>query len=173
MSSVTKQCQKECGVVHGWSLALIDTTGWIDSFLQQSEIIQEVLKCLAMCSSGSHVYLLIIPIARFTQEQQQTVDMVEAVCKENFNHYIYPCRQAGRTANWAVHIGTEPDNPGPHWTRQWAFPITRTQRTGTRWNSSWRTWVRCGAGTEWVLALHQPENRGCRELHIFLSNSIC
>ncbi|KAI5623514.1 GTPase IMAP family member 8-like [Silurus asotus] len=87
MSSVTNQCQKECGDVQGQSLAVIDTPGWFDTSLKQSEINQEVLKCLAMCSPGPHAFLLIIPIARFTEEQQQTVDMITAVFKENINRH--------------------------------------------------------------------------------------
>ncbi|KAI5092702.1 GTPase IMAP family member 8-like, partial [Silurus meridionalis] len=87
MSSVTKQCQKECGVVEGRNLAVIDTPGWFDTSLQQSEINQEVLRGLAMCSPGPHAFLLIIPIARFTEEQQQTVDIITAVFKENINRH--------------------------------------------------------------------------------------
>ncbi|XP_046733055.1 GTPase IMAP family member 9-like [Silurus meridionalis] len=87
MSSVTNQCQKECGDVQGQSLAVIDTPGWFDTSLKQSEINQEVLRGLAMCSPGPHAFLLIIPIARFTEEQQQTVDMITAVFKENINRH--------------------------------------------------------------------------------------
>ncbi|XP_046732499.1 GTPase IMAP family member 8-like [Silurus meridionalis] len=87
MNSVTKQCQKECGVVEGRNLAVIDTPGWFDTSLQQSEINQEVLRGLAMCSPGPHAFLLIIPIARFTEEQQQTVDIITAVFKENINRH--------------------------------------------------------------------------------------
>ncbi|KAF5892800.1 GTPase IMAP family member 4-like, partial [Clarias magur] len=88
IDSVTKQCQKECGVVQGRSLALIDTPGWFDTSLQQNEITDEVLRCLAMCSPGPHAFLLIIPIARFTEEQQQTVDMIKAFFENISNHTI-------------------------------------------------------------------------------------
>ncbi|XP_058275078.1 GTPase IMAP family member 8-like [Hemibagrus wyckioides] len=87
MSSETKECQKECGVVHGRDLAVIDTPGWFDTSGQQSEITQEVQRCLSMCSPGPHSFLLIIPIARFTKEQQQTIDMIEKVFKGNFSDH--------------------------------------------------------------------------------------
>lgn len=87
MDSVTKKCKKECAEVQGRSLALIDTPGWFDTSLQQSEITQEVLRCLAMCSPGPHAFLLIIPIARFTEEQQQTVDMIKTVFEENISDH--------------------------------------------------------------------------------------
>ncbi|KAK2868319.1 hypothetical protein Q7C36_000190 [Tachysurus vachellii] len=87
MSSVTNQCQKECGVVGGRSLAVIDTPGWFDTDVQQNEVTDEVLRCLLMCSPGPHAFLLIIPIARFTEEQQKTVDMIEKVFKGNFSDH--------------------------------------------------------------------------------------
>ncbi|XP_047662382.1 GTPase IMAP family member 8-like isoform X2 [Tachysurus fulvidraco] len=87
MSSVTNQCQKECGVVDGRSLAVIDTPGWFDTDLQQDKITDEVLRCLVMCSPGPHAFLLIIPIARFTEEQQKTVDMIEKFFEGNFSDH--------------------------------------------------------------------------------------
>ncbi|XP_060761408.1 GTPase IMAP family member 8-like [Neoarius graeffei] len=87
MSSVTNQCQKESGVVQRRSLTLIDTPGWFDTSLQQSKVTEEVLRCLAMCSPGPHAFLLIIPIARFTEEQQKTLDMIEAVFKEKISDH--------------------------------------------------------------------------------------
>ncbi|GAA6092433.1 GTPase IMAP family member 7-like [Tachysurus ichikawai] len=87
MSSVTNQCQKECGVVDGRSLAVIDTPGWFDTDDKQNEITDEVLRCLLMCSPGPHAFLLIIPIARFTEEQQKTVDMIEKVFEGNFSDH--------------------------------------------------------------------------------------
>ncbi|KAK3534068.1 hypothetical protein QTP86_001183 [Hemibagrus guttatus] len=87
MSSVTKKCQKECGVVQGRNLAVIDTPGWFDTSLELNDITEEVLRCLAMCSPGPHAFLLIIPIARFIKEQQQTVDMIEKVFKGNFSDH--------------------------------------------------------------------------------------
>ncbi|KAK2868318.1 hypothetical protein Q7C36_000189 [Tachysurus vachellii] len=87
MSSVTNQCQKECGVVDGRSLAVIDTPGWFDTDVQQNEVTDEVLRCLLMCSPGPHAFLLNIQIARFTEEQQKTVDMIEKVFKGNFSDH--------------------------------------------------------------------------------------
>lgn len=83
MDSVTKQCQKECRDVQGQSLALIDTPGWFDTSLQENETTEEVLRGLAMCSPGPHAFLLILQIARFTEEQRRTVDMIKKVFEED------------------------------------------------------------------------------------------
>ncbi|XP_060761406.1 GTPase IMAP family member 8-like [Neoarius graeffei] len=87
MDSVTNKCQKECGEVQGRSLALIDTPGWFDTSLQQSEVTEDVVRCLTMCSPGPHAFLLIIPITRFTEEHQKTLDMIEAAFKENMSDH--------------------------------------------------------------------------------------
>ncbi|XP_037387085.1 immune-associated nucleotide-binding protein 9-like [Pygocentrus nattereri] len=88
MSSVTKECKKESAVVQGQSLALIDTPGWFDTSLNQKEVETEVIRCLAMCSPGPHAFLLIIPITRFTGEQQQTVEMIQKTFQNMADHTI-------------------------------------------------------------------------------------
>ncbi|KAL7851114.1 hypothetical protein AOLI_G00214700 [Acnodon oligacanthus] len=88
MSSVTKECKKESAIVQGQSLALIDTPGWFDTSLNQKEIETEVIRCLAMCSPGPHAFLLIIPITRFTDEQQQTVEMIQDTFQKVADHTI-------------------------------------------------------------------------------------
>ncbi|XP_072524438.1 uncharacterized protein [Salminus brasiliensis] len=87
MSSVTKECQMECGEVQGRSLALIDTPGWFDTSKEDTEVEQEVIRCMAMCSPGPHAFLLIIPIARFTDEQQRTVELILEAFQGNINDH--------------------------------------------------------------------------------------
>ncbi|XP_049334964.1 uncharacterized protein LOC103030849 [Astyanax mexicanus] len=71
------------------SLAVIDTPGWFDTSLTNKEVEQEVLRCMAMCSPGPHAFLLIIKIDRFTDEQQQTVELIQKTFQENMaNHTI-------------------------------------------------------------------------------------
>ncbi|KAG9278722.1 GTPase IMAP family member 8-like, partial [Astyanax mexicanus] len=89
MSSVTKECQMASSEVQGRSLAVIDTPGWFDTSLTNKEVEQEVLRCMAMCSPGPHAFLLIIKIDRFTEEQQQTVELIQKTFQENMaNHTI-------------------------------------------------------------------------------------
>ncbi|XP_066512692.1 GTPase IMAP family member 8-like [Hoplias malabaricus] len=87
MSSVTKECQKESGIVRGQDVAIIDTPGWFDTNIKPKELEEEVIRCLAMCSPGPHAFLLIIPIARFTEEQQRTVDMIEQTFQKNITDH--------------------------------------------------------------------------------------
>ncbi|XP_016116248.1 GTPase IMAP family member 4-like [Sinocyclocheilus grahami] len=89
MSSVTKECKRACGAVEGRKLVLVDTPGFFDTDLTTEELRQEVIHCLALCSPGPHAFLLVIPIERYTEEQQRTVEMIlEMFNKDISNHSI-------------------------------------------------------------------------------------
>ncbi|KAF4117915.1 hypothetical protein G5714_002468 [Onychostoma macrolepis] len=89
MSSVTKECRRECGTVEGRKLVLVDTPGFFDTDLTEEQLKQEAIHCLSLCSPGPHVFLLVIPIERYTEEQQRTVQMILEMFNEDIsNHSI-------------------------------------------------------------------------------------
>ncbi|XP_051985421.1 GTPase IMAP family member 9-like [Xyrauchen texanus] len=87
MSSVTKECKREYGQLGRRNLALIDTPGLFDTDLTQEEVQQELVHCLTLCSPGPHAFLLVIPIERYTEEQQRTVDMILEMFTEEITHH--------------------------------------------------------------------------------------
>ncbi|XP_077078276.1 GTPase IMAP family member 7-like [Siphateles boraxobius] len=87
MSSVTKQCKRERATVDGRELVLIDTPGFFDTDLTDTELQEEVIRCLMLCSPGPHVFLLVVPIERFTDEQQRTVEMILKMFHEDVTHH--------------------------------------------------------------------------------------
>ncbi|XDV28376.1 hypothetical protein PO909_031702 [Leuciscus waleckii] len=87
MSSVTKECKRERAKVKKRELMLIDTPGFFDTDLTGDELKQEVIRCLALCSPGPHVFLLVVPIERFTEEQQRTVEMILEMFHEDITHH--------------------------------------------------------------------------------------
>uniref|UniRef100_A0A9J8A3Q6 Si:ch1073-185p12.2 n=1 Tax=Cyprinus carpio carpio TaxID=630221 RepID=A0A9J8A3Q6_CYPCA len=97
MSSVTKECMRECGTVEGRNLVLVDTPGFFDTDLKTEELQKEVIHCLALCSPGPHAFLLVIPIERYTEEQQRTVEMILEMFREDIsNHSILIFSHADR-----------------------------------------------------------------------------
>uniref|UniRef100_A0A8C1S9T6 Si:ch1073-185p12.2 n=2 Tax=Cyprinus carpio TaxID=7962 RepID=A0A8C1S9T6_CYPCA len=97
MSSVTKECKRECGTVEGRNLVLVDTPGFFDTDLTEEQLKQEAIHCLALCSPGPHAFLLVIPIERYTEEQQRTVEMIlEMFNKDISNHSILIFSHADR-----------------------------------------------------------------------------
>ncbi|KAL0201900.1 hypothetical protein M9458_005087, partial [Cirrhinus mrigala] len=83
MGSVTKECKRKCETVEGRNLILVDTPDFIDS----DQTLKEMQRCLALCSPGPHAFLLVIPIERFTEEQQRTVQMIIEMFSEDIAHH--------------------------------------------------------------------------------------
>ncbi len=93
MSSVTKECRRECVTVEGRELVLVDTPVIADTDLTIEELRQEAIHCLALCSPGPHVFLLVIPIERYTEEQQMILEMFH---EDISNHSILIFSHADR-----------------------------------------------------------------------------
>ncbi|XP_067220142.1 GTPase IMAP family member 4-like [Chanodichthys erythropterus] len=87
MSSVTKECKRECATVEERELVLVDTPGFFDTNLTDEELKQEVIHCLALSSPGPHAFLLVVPIERFTEEQQRTIDIILEMFHEDVTHH--------------------------------------------------------------------------------------
>ncbi|XP_042624213.1 GTPase IMAP family member 7-like [Cyprinus carpio] len=83
MSSVTKECRRERGTVEGRKLVLVDTPDFTDS----DQTLEEIQSCLALSSPGPHAFLLVVPIDRYTEEQQRTVDMILEMFSEDIDRH--------------------------------------------------------------------------------------
>ncbi|XP_026093239.1 GTPase IMAP family member 8-like isoform X2 [Carassius auratus] len=75
--SVTRECQKETTEFNKRQITVIDTPGLFDTVVDNAETGREIVKCVSMAAPGPHVFLLVIPLGRFTKEEKDAVKMVQ------------------------------------------------------------------------------------------------
>ncbi|XP_058624893.1 GTPase IMAP family member 8-like [Onychostoma macrolepis] len=81
--SVTEECQRQTSEINGRRVTVIDTPGLFDTELSNEEIQREITNCIHMILPGPHVFLLLIPLGRFTQEEETSVKIIQETFGEN------------------------------------------------------------------------------------------
>ncbi|XP_016421694.1 GTPase IMAP family member 4-like [Sinocyclocheilus rhinocerous] len=82
-TSVTKECRREKAEISSRHITVIDTPGLFDTELRNEQIQREMSNCISMILPGPHVFLLLIPLGRFTQEEQTAVKIIQETFGEN------------------------------------------------------------------------------------------
>ncbi|XP_034150094.1 GTPase IMAP family member 7-like isoform X2 [Esox lucius] len=78
--SVTAETKKQSGEVDGKMIHVIDTPGLFDTSVDSEKMKIEIDKCIKMSVPGPHVFLLVMKLTRFTEEERNTVMWIQ----ENF-----------------------------------------------------------------------------------------
>lgn len=86
--SVTETCQKE---VVRWGhrvVSVVDTPGIIDTKLSADFIKREIVRCVEVSCPGPHVFLLVLQVGRFTKEEQNSVEALQALFGPEANQFM-------------------------------------------------------------------------------------
>uniref|UniRef100_G3NWD4 AIG1-type G domain-containing protein n=1 Tax=Gasterosteus aculeatus TaxID=69293 RepID=G3NWD4_GASAC len=76
--SVTARCERQFGTVHGRSIAVIDTPGFLHTRLSPEEVMAEVGQSIALSSPGPHAFLVTLQLGKFTQEERDALQWIKA-----------------------------------------------------------------------------------------------
>lgn len=87
MFSVTKRCQREKGEIFGRTVTVVDTPGLFDTTLGNEEIQQEIMRCTELSAPGPHVFLLVIAVGPFTQEERETLQLIQMTFGKNAHSF--------------------------------------------------------------------------------------
>ncbi|XP_061600126.1 GTPase IMAP family member 9-like isoform X1 [Cololabis saira] len=86
-SSLTSDCHKAKGSVDGRPVAVIDTPGLFDTNFTQEEVLSRIKRCISLSSPGPHAFLVVLQPGRFTQEEKDTVQMIQTTFGEEAARY--------------------------------------------------------------------------------------
>ncbi|XP_066507347.1 GTPase IMAP family member 9 [Hoplias malabaricus] len=89
-NSVTETCQKEkvFDKRNNRDIYIIDTPGILDTSKTTENIKREIVKCIQVSCPGPHVFLLVMQIGRFTQEEQNAVKALQELFGEEASRYM-------------------------------------------------------------------------------------
>ncbi|XP_076129253.1 GTPase IMAP family member 8-like [Alosa pseudoharengus] len=86
-NSVTTACQKATAMVSGRQIVVVDTPGLFDTESDNEDTKKEIRKCIVMAAPGPHVFLLVIALGRFTQEERDAVKIIQEMFGEEADKY--------------------------------------------------------------------------------------
>ena len=87
-TSVTTRTQYAESNRFGKKLVVVDTPGYFDTNRTEEEIIEEFSKWYSLLFPGIHAIILVVPVNRFTDEHQKTVNFFMKVFGEDFREYL-------------------------------------------------------------------------------------
>lgn len=86
--SITKKCEVHFAIRPCHKIVIVDTPGIFDTEDSNENIQEEILKCVSLSSPGPHAFVLVLPLTRFTEEEQKCVEHFVKYFGENIYKYF-------------------------------------------------------------------------------------
>ncbi len=75
--SRTRESEKQTGRVEDRNISIIDTPGFFNTHLTDEELQNEMVRSMYLCYPGPHVFLLVINLETFREEQRNIVEQIQ------------------------------------------------------------------------------------------------
>ncbi|XP_037532465.1 immune-associated nucleotide-binding protein 12-like [Nematolebias whitei] len=85
--SLTVDCAKGQTEVAGQKVAIIDTPGLLDTRFEEDKTQKDLGQCIRYAAPGPHIFLVVISLTRFTDEEKQTVQKIQNIFGEAADKY--------------------------------------------------------------------------------------
>uniref|UniRef100_A0A671X9P7 AIG1-type G domain-containing protein n=1 Tax=Sparus aurata TaxID=8175 RepID=A0A671X9P7_SPAAU len=87
LNSLTEKCDKAFGEMDGQKVAVIDTPGLFDTCDDEEKTVDNIGQSITYASPGPHIFLVVIKLGRFTEEEKKTVQMIQEIFGEEADKY--------------------------------------------------------------------------------------
>ncbi|XP_029951054.1 GTPase IMAP family member 9-like, partial [Salarias fasciatus] len=85
--SMMVDCSKGKATVSGQQVVVIDTPGLFDTRFGENKTTKDINQCISYASPGPHIFLVVIRLGRFTEEEQQTVQRIQEIFGQAADKY--------------------------------------------------------------------------------------
>ncbi|XP_016533286.1 GTPase IMAP family member 4-like isoform X2 [Poecilia formosa] len=85
--SLTINCSKCNSELDGKQVAVIDTPGLSDTRFDEEKTIKDFSRCVPFAAPGPHVFLLVIALNRFTEEEKKSVEKIQEIFGNTADKY--------------------------------------------------------------------------------------
>ncbi|XP_063046073.1 GTPase IMAP family member 9-like [Engraulis encrasicolus] len=86
-NSVTNTCEL-ASTASPREILVVDTPGVFNVDIDQTEIVEELLRCIKLSAPGPHAFLLVIQVGRFTWEERNAVRALQEIFGEKAKDYM-------------------------------------------------------------------------------------
>uniref|UniRef100_A0A3Q1EJB0 GTPase IMAP family member 7-like n=1 Tax=Acanthochromis polyacanthus TaxID=80966 RepID=A0A3Q1EJB0_9TELE len=85
--SITDECSKARAMVDGQDVVVIDTPGLFDTRHGVNTTCRHISQCISYACPGPHVFLIVIALDRFTEEEMKTVEQIQELFGDAADRY--------------------------------------------------------------------------------------
>ncbi|KAM8771874.1 GTPase IMAP family member 9-like [Acanthopagrus schlegelii] len=86
-ASMTVDCSKGKATVDGQQVAVIDTPGLFDTRFGMDKTAKDICQCITYAVPGPHVFLVVIRLGRYTDEEKETVQRIQEIFGQAADRY--------------------------------------------------------------------------------------